>query len=459
MSVGEGYSLDLVFYQPYANEASLFLNSPLLQESVNIASTGFCSYPPVFRWSELQLISRAIAAHDPSTFTNQDLALMLLVRFTPLCVGDSVNTVITTIHTFLSTLGFEFKEIRHVLRTIDHRSAGFRWRFDEIINGWVLQRYRSYTCGPSLHTYRTTDNKDFPFEMWPQFLSVAEETIRTSTSIVVSRGLQGTTMSALPDYQLSAQYGFYLAVPLGISPRPLFPNAQICLNMALNHILEDLDLGCSIYSGSSRSIEREEVRFEIQMYGVFEQCQRVLRQTLWWQAAPEESLLSDLNYSRSSRLHPLKSKPENPQDDSVQFHIVFGKLGALFNRPTIRPMQGSSCNAIFQSALDECEAHYDMEGWRTLRTTDGGEISVCVSKLSILRKEDLTTVTIRKLTPNVARFLFRILVIGDLVLFPALLTTIEGESYPLKVLTSEDELLRILHDGPYKWWCNWKKDG
>jgi hypothetical protein len=138
MPVGKGYSLDLAFHLSYIYEVQFSLNAPSMPDPLAIASTGYCSFPPVFRWSELGLLSGAVATYDPSILMTNHLALLLLVRFTPLCIRDPPDIAIEAFHTFLSSLGFGSMEIRHAVRTIDHWSASFRWRFDDIVNGWVL---------------------------------------------------------------------------------------------------------------------------------------------------------------------------------------------------------------------------------------------------------------------------------------------------------------------------------
>lgn len=99
-----------------------------------IASTGFCGYPPVFRWSEFDLLSRVIAAYNPLSLMIKHLMILLLVRFTPLCEGNPQDVLVEAVNTFLSSLGFDMMGIRYVLRTIDYRSTGYRWRLDNIIN-------------------------------------------------------------------------------------------------------------------------------------------------------------------------------------------------------------------------------------------------------------------------------------------------------------------------------------
>ncbi|KAL7912432.1 hypothetical protein GGI35DRAFT_440223 [Trichoderma velutinum] len=453
MPVGNGYSLDLAFQLSYVYEVDLSLRSPSRPDPLSIASRGYCSFPQVFRWSELDLLSRAIAAYDPSVLMTKHLALLLLVRFTPLCVGDTPNVAIEAIHTFLSPLGFDYMEIRHILRTIDHRSNGFRWRFDEFVNGWVLDRYRTYTSGRNLYTYRSTDNKDFPFEIWPQFLSTAEETIHHSIGTSSLMAPENETGVVLPDYDLPTRHDVYLAVPAGKAPRLLLGHPETFLSRVLNRLLEDLDLGYSRYAGSTHFPEGHQHQLETTLYGELDRGLLVLRQVLWWQMAPEESLMSDLKYSNLSKVYPLKTITEELKSDKTELYVAFGALQEFDEQPTSQSVNAHPCKVLFQS-LDEHKALPEHNGWRILKTEDGGEIHVCVCQASTSRKEDLVTVVVKNVTLEVANFLFRLLVVGELVLLPAMLTVVKNEKAPFKLITSENELLDILRSGPYQWWHN-----
>jgi hypothetical protein len=72
--------------------------------------------------------------------------------------------------------------------------------------------------------------------------------------------------------------------------------------------------------------------------------------------------------------------------------------------------------------LDEDVALPHHHGWRMLRTADSGDTRICVTQASTSRKEDLVTVNVKIVTPEVARLLFQLLVNGELVLLPVLLT-------------------------------------
>jgi hypothetical protein len=89
---------------------------------------------------------------------------------------------------------------------------------------------------------------------------------------------ENRTVVVLPDYDLPTQHDAYPIVPTGIAPRLLFDHAERFLNRVLNRLLEDLDIGYSIYVGGSLSFERFEFKLEIKMYGELECCLEVLRQ-------------------------------------------------------------------------------------------------------------------------------------------------------------------------------------
>ncbi|KAL7940169.1 hypothetical protein V8C42DRAFT_338340 [Trichoderma barbatum] len=106
---------------------------------------------------------------------------------------------------------------------------------------------------------------------------------------------------------------------------------------------------------------------------------------------------------------------------------------------------------LFQSSI-ESEALPEHNGWRILRTTDDGEIHICAFQASASRKEDLVTVHVKIVTPEIAKFLFQLLVDGEWVLLPALITAVSSEKGPFHLITSEEELLGVLKGGPYQWW-------
>lgn len=84
ISVGGGYNLSLSFHLKCLFERQLNFSSPSSSaKPVEVAVTGPHSFPYLLRWSELLLISRAAAAHDPTSFSHPGLVVLLLAPFTP----------------------------------------------------------------------------------------------------------------------------------------------------------------------------------------------------------------------------------------------------------------------------------------------------------------------------------------------------------------------------------------
>jgi len=194
----------------------------------------------------------------------------------------------------------------------------------------------------------------------------------------------------------------------------------------------------------------------LDMHGELDRCQQVVRQALWWQGASVESYTQDLNFSESSKACLLKETKSQGDDGRVL--VVFGKLAACFSAIgglVAAATDQDSCNMLFSLALDDAGASESEDGWRTLTTADGGELSVHVAEDPKSWRGDLNTVSLKRVTPEVVRFLYRLLVQGGLVLFPALITATvdavdklrqqrpedEHNPYPpFDVISSEDEL-------------------
>lgn len=139
----------------------------------------------------------------------------------------------------------------------------------------------------------------------------------------------------------------------------------------------------------------------------------------------------------------MKKTTGGQKGDREGYHVVSGTLQA-FGQQSIRQASNlPPCNALFQSYLDEREAPLHQTGWRIPKTTDDGEIHICVFQASTSRKEDLVTVALKIVTPEVARFLFQLL----------LTAAVKDEKSPFNLVTSENELLDISIEGPYQWWC------
>ncbi|KAL2814013.1 hypothetical protein BJX63DRAFT_207247 [Aspergillus granulosus] len=470
--VGSGYTLTLEFRLSSPGDLTLKYISPSDPNSISLlARSGFCGSPHLLRWSELPLISRAAAVLDPEGFSHPYQVLLLLVRFAPICVDDDVDAIAGMVHGVLSQMGFQYKEISLALRSLDYRSADFRWRYDEVVEGWVPQQYRWHTTGKWLATLRSTDNADFPFETWPGLLAAAEETARSSETKKDDQSV------AVPKYRLSVQHTQYLKVPVGTKPYPLFSKADTHLARVLSRLLQDLEMGNSrccfsdqVHLDDGSLVERS-FQLELTVFGDLGQCQRVLRDALLWFGAPAETLMHDLRGSRKSEKYLLREQADGDDDTyTPHTHIVLGKLGALYKRngvPAEQAMQQNLCSKLIQSRLDQAGAHTYPGHISVLETQDGGDIRFLLAETPERQREDLVTVALYRVTPQVAKFLYRLLVDGGLVLFPALIAAKddvvdklrmergeeEGCPYPpIEVIGCEEGLLRILEAGPYQWW-------
>ncbi|KAL2839516.1 hypothetical protein BJY01DRAFT_219250 [Aspergillus pseudoustus] len=476
--VGSGYSLTLEFRLSSPSDLTLKYVSPSNPDPIDLGRNGYCGAPHLLRWSELPLISRAAAVLDAEAFPHPHLVVLLLSRFTPICVGDNAEEIASMVHDVLSKIGFSYKDILLALRSIDHRSADFRWRYDDVIQGWVLQQYRGYTTGKWLATLRATDNVDFPFDEWPAFLAAAEEPARSAPSEHNPRNVGG--IASTPIYNLPVQHTLYLKVPVGTAPHRLFPQAYTPLNRVLSRILQDLNMGDSRCCFSDEvqledgSVVERSFQLEMSLFGELAPCQRVVRDALLWLGAPVETVLHDLKGSKRSQRYLLKEPEHTNAADSaseVPVYLVLGKVGALYTQngaPAAQATDGSSCSELVRDALVEAGASTDPGNASILATQDGGNIRFLQVGNAKQQRGDLVTIALYRVTLQVAQFLYRLLLDGDLALLPALITTKadvveklrpergegEGSTYPSVVVGSDEELFSILEEGAYKWWSN-----
>jgi hypothetical protein len=147
-----GYGVSIRFFTSLFDLELTFV-SPSSLERVVIGVDGSHAYPYTLRWVEVDLICRAIAAQDPQ-LPHPGLPLLFLLRFAPICIGDDVDLIVSMVDAALEPLRFSHRNILDVLTEHDARDAGFRWRYDNVIDAWCLQVYRDYTSGRSLYSFR-----------------------------------------------------------------------------------------------------------------------------------------------------------------------------------------------------------------------------------------------------------------------------------------------------------------
>ena len=141
-------------------------------ETIEIAYDDQSNFQPhLFRWSELETLSRAIAAVDDS-LPHPGAALLLLCRFAPVTDEDDAAHINGLLEAAWDRLGvLSPAQRRDIFDHIDARGAGFTWVRDER-GRWRLTQPREE---PSryLHTLRSPESAEFPFDVLTSLLDEA----------------------------------------------------------------------------------------------------------------------------------------------------------------------------------------------------------------------------------------------------------------------------------------------
>lgn len=137
-------------------------------------------FPHVLRWEELDLVGRCAALHD-ARLPHPGVPLLLLARFTPICVGDDVSAV-------LPLLDSAWRQVPAVrpeaatshIESLDHRSHGFVW--SETDRGHMIDQDEATRRAQrfDLYSLRRNGSEDFPFEAMEQLRTSARQTIAST---------------------------------------------------------------------------------------------------------------------------------------------------------------------------------------------------------------------------------------------------------------------------------------
>jgi hypothetical protein len=131
-------------------------------------------HPNALRWEELDLIGRCLALNDP-TLPHPGLPVLLLNRFTPVCLNTDADAVFPLIESAWRFLGlFAGRQLDEVVEKYDRRHAEFVWGEEAV--GWVLGQAEGAEerTGWYCYTLRVAENDAFPFQQWGEFIGAAE---------------------------------------------------------------------------------------------------------------------------------------------------------------------------------------------------------------------------------------------------------------------------------------------
>ncbi|GLW05215.1 hypothetical protein Misp01_03450 [Microtetraspora sp. NBRC 13810] len=174
--VGEGLALvlDLDVVTGYFD---LALTAPGLAQPITVGwddQTHF--HPHTMRWSELDLIARALALHDPQ-LRHPGPALALLARFVVLDEQDDPDVITPLMDAAFQAVrprpenGLR-PETRDWFERHDLRGSGLRWTTGDD-GHLVVEQVAPDSTPRDLNSLRTPGSADFPFTAWTALLGQA----------------------------------------------------------------------------------------------------------------------------------------------------------------------------------------------------------------------------------------------------------------------------------------------
>lgn len=455
---GHGLSISL---QSYISEISLsFISSSPKTKKLVIAYDDEAHwFPHALRWEEVNLICDAVSSVDPE-LKESGVLLPFLSRFAPICQGDDVDWIVGIMGAALAKLDvFSEKEIRDILEKYDARDAGFRWRYDDVVSGWCLEKHDDGTSARrGLYSLRTVSD-GFPFKTWPLIIAGAE-------SMVAAGGAAPRPeQSALRKFKPRRKYDFDLSIGLQDRKLPLSSRVDLFVSEFLDRILADFDIGRAYMGGgTSRTLPsgetiKVEFRIAMKIHGDLDFGMNVVKDILRWAGMPEKITWVDCDFHNT----PF-SIGEKPVGKPREVRMQLGRIGTLY-RYDGKPLEVASlprsCRTLLKAAIDNSHGEGpDEDEWYTVSMADGGLLKASFNKIESDAEQDLDTIVIRNPSLETAQFLYSLMMEGGLVLFPLFVAASESVTEPYRdrecpnvhVVSSAAELHVILSEGAYNWW-------
>lgn len=132
--------------------------------------------PDALRWEEVDLVGRCLALSNPA-LPHPGIAVLLLCRFAPICVGDDLPEILSLLDAAWKTVpAMDPRDITRHIERLDSRAAGLRWRATEV--DWVLE-----ATDDEPYSFRVEGNADFPFEAMRSLREAAGKTLSRSRTL------------------------------------------------------------------------------------------------------------------------------------------------------------------------------------------------------------------------------------------------------------------------------------
>ncbi|KAH7245656.1 hypothetical protein BKA59DRAFT_437847 [Fusarium tricinctum] len=367
--------------------------------------------PYTLRWPELETICQAISIAD-TTFSHPGLPLLFLARFAPICVGDDVDHIVTMLVRAWKQIGEDVltdDQIRQVIERIDNRHDDLCWHYDKFRNYWWVGKGLDASIATKAYTYRRNRDWDheepFPNKEWTSFIFAAHLVVEESSLGGIAKATASSYERNMIDkFRPRKRYDLNITLELRTTERPLDKATVTCLLNTLEAVLQKLCLGKSgtLYQEGT-IIDGKHIYIGI--------CQPAISE---------------------SGTNIICSLPIDSQTKLESIEVL--RREANVKSPT---------------AL----------GWTTADTPDNGKIDFNFTRFPqgvATGEENTGAIVIRKVTPQVAALLHRLMAVVDLVLLPMLLV---ANPLPDNIachfdqcrVVSPEELYETLSTGAYNW--------
>jgi hypothetical protein len=261
--VGDGYALTLGIND---HAIHLDLRTPDDTETVTLGWDDQAHWmPDALRWTELDLIGRAVAVTDPE-LRHPGPVLSLAGRLVVLDGTDDLDRITPMMDVAFGPAPEPvwWPSTRNWLRKADGRHDGITWA--EHDGDWKVDQVRDGGVDCYLHSLRC-DGGDFPFAAWRGLLAAAERTVGGGPlPTPVTPAEQGWT----DEERTGAPRGSLIAARFGASPLRNFRRYHLDLELAaqgrqrtfaipirddLDRALREADLGWAEISGGVSSVD------------------------------------------------------------------------------------------------------------------------------------------------------------------------------------------------------------
>ncbi|RFN43660.1 hypothetical protein FIE12Z_12126 [Fusarium flagelliforme] len=284
---------------------------------------------------KLEAICQAVSITD-ERYAHPGLPLLMLARFTPICVGDDVDHIIQMLVQAWTTIGKDIltdDQVRQVIERFDNRYMEFCWHYDSYKNYWWIGKGLDAETANNVHTYRRGRDQDqqkhFPNEEWNAFISegyrVIEESRQTRTA-QFNAPAYGESM--LERFKPRKRYDLNITLELETTDRPLDETTVTCLLKTLEAILQAKSLGKSgtLYKEGTTIAGNHRVTKHKLWIRIMEELslgRAIMKQMLWWLRAPLSATISD-----DSRPDDPLQQLDNKNTDTLQeIYAVYIAVG------------------------------------------------------------------------------------------------------------------------------------